>query len=202
VSIRPGWFYHAAEDARVRTPANLVELYYSSVGRGASFLLNLAPDRRGRIPAQDVAALAGFRQILDATFKKNLARGAKVRASNVRGGSDSRFAAANVLDGSRASYWSTEDGIKTPELVLDFGREVSFNVVRIREFLPLGQRIESFVFDRWEGDRWTEFASGTSIGNCRLLRVTKLNTSRLRLRVTGAAACPAISEVSLFAEPN
>lgn len=202
VSIRPGWFYHSAEDGRVRTAANLVELYYSSVGRGASFLLNLAPDRRGRIPEKDINALAGFRRFLDATFKKNLAREAKAKASNVRGGSDRRFAATNVQDDSRASYWSTDDGIKTPELVLEFKGEISFNVVRIREFLPLGQRIEAFALDKWENDRWTEFAGGTSVGNCRLVRVPRLTTSKVRLRITKGAACPAISEVGLFAEPK
>jgi alpha-L-fucosidase len=202
VSIRPGWFYHSAEDGRVRAATNLVELYYSSVGRGASFLLNLAPDRRGRIPEQDIKALAGFRRILDATFKRNLARGAKTTATNVRGGSSRNFSAANVLDDSRASYWSTDDGIKTPELVLEFAGEVSFNVVRIREFLPLGQRIEEFALDKWENDRWTEFARGTSVGNSRLVRMSELTTSKVRLRITRSAACPAISEVGLFAEPK
>ncbi|MEZ4904577.1 MAG: hypothetical protein R2822_23935 [Spirosomataceae bacterium] len=33
VSIRPGWFYHAKEDAKVRTPENLFDIYLTSVGR-------------------------------------------------------------------------------------------------------------------------------------------------------------------------
>src|SRR5208282_6245215 len=57
VSIRPGWFYHSREDNQVKTPRQLVELYYNSVGRGASFLLNVPPDRRGQISKNDLDSL-------------------------------------------------------------------------------------------------------------------------------------------------
>jgi alpha-L-fucosidase len=201
VSIRPGWFYHAREDDKVRTAQNLVDLYYSSVGRGASLLLNLAPDRRGRIPDVDVKSLGEFRRLLDATFSKDLAQGARVNASNVRGG-DRRFAPENVIDRRRDTYWATDDQVKTPELILDLGREATFNVVRLREHLPLGQRVEAFALDRWQDGQWKEFAVGTSVGNSRLVRVKPITTSKVRLRITQAPVCPAIAELALFAEPK
>jgi len=202
VSIRPGWFYHKNEDGQVKTPQQLVDLYYSSVGRGASFLLNLPPDRRGRIPDADVAALAGFRRIIDATFGANLAAGARVTASNWRGGRDRRFAPGNVLDVSRITYWATDDGVTTPSLTLDLPNAVTFNVARVREHLPLGQRIDAVGLDQWQNGQWVEFATATSIGNCRLIRAPSITTSRVRLRVTQAAVCPAISEFGLFSEPS
>jgi alpha-L-fucosidase len=201
VSIRPGWFYHASEDSKVRTPAQLVDLYYASVGRGASFLLNLPPDRRGRIPDADVQSLREFHRIIESTFANNLAAGSKISASNTRGGGgDSRFAPQNVLDGKRATYWATDDAVTTPELILDLGKEVTFNVVRLREFLPLGQRIEAFALDQWKNGQWIEFASGTSIGNCRLIRGATITTGKVRLRITQSPVCPAISELSLYIE--
>jgi len=202
VSIRPGWFYHQAEDSRVRSARNLVDLYYSSVGRGASLLLNLAPDRRGQISAPDVESLREFRRLMDATFVKDLARGAKASASNTRGSGDPRFSAHNVIDGRGDTYWSTDDQSKTPELILDLGREVTFNVVRLREYLPLGQRVEAFAVDAWQNGQWQEFASGTSIGNCRLVRGKFVTTMKVRLRITQAPVCPAIAELGLFAEPK
>jgi len=201
VSIRPGWFYHAQEDSRVRTAQNLVDLYYSSVGRGASLLLNLPPDRRGRIHEQDVKSLIEFRRILDATFAKDFAQTATVSASNVRGrNSDGRFLPSNATDGKRDTYWASDDQIKTPELVLDFGRDATFNVVRLREYLPLGQRVEGFALDEWRDGQWIEFASGTSIGNCRLVRGKPVTTSKVRLRIRQASVCPAIAELAIFAE--
>ncbi len=74
VSIRPGWFYHASEDGRVKTAAQLEDIYYKSVGRGACLNLNIPPDRRGQIHGDDVAALRAFRALLDATFAHDLAR--------------------------------------------------------------------------------------------------------------------------------
>lgn len=96
-----------------------------------------------------------------------------------------------MLDHKRATYWSTEDTITTPELVLDLGKPTTFNVVSLREYLPLGQRIDAFALDRWQDGKWTEFTKGTSIGNRRLLRFDSLTTDKVRLRITQAAACPA-----------
>lgn len=200
VSIRPGWFYHAQEDTKVRTAQNLVDIYYASVGRGASMLLNLPPDRRGRINENDQRSLQEFRRILDATFANDLARGASISASNVRGDGDRRFLPQNVIDKSRDSYWASDDNELTPELVLEFKHEITFNVVRLREYLPLGQRVEAFAVDVWRAGKWTEFGTGTSIGNCRLLRKQPATTSKVRLRILQAAACPAISEFGLYAE--
>ena len=202
VSIRSGWFYHAQEDTKVRTAQNLVDIYYASVGRGASLLLNLPPDRRGQINENDEASLHEFRRILDATFANDLARGASISASNVRGHGDRRFLPQHLIDDRRDSYWATDDNVLAPEVVLEFKHEITFNVVRLREYLPLGQRVEAFAVDVWRDGKWTEFGTGTSIGNCRLLRQHPATTSKVRLRILKAAACPAISELALFSEPK
>ncbi|HEY2017372.1 MAG TPA: alpha-L-fucosidase, partial [Bryobacteraceae bacterium] len=73
VSIRPGWFWHEKENARVKTPAQLIDLYYKSVGRGANLLLNVPPNREGLLSPEDVASLKAFGEYRRATFGKNLA---------------------------------------------------------------------------------------------------------------------------------
>lgn len=197
VSIRPGWFYHTEEDDKVRDPADLLDLYFRSVGRGASLLLNLPPDRRGLVHANDVAALKGFRDRLESLFAVNLARGAKATSDNVRGGS-AVFAAARVLDGDGETYWATDDDVRTCRLVLDLGRSATVRVISLREHLPLGQRVRSFAVDAWSEGRWAEIARAESIGSRRLLRVPAVATSRLRLRILAAAACPAIGEFAAY----
>ena len=197
VSIRPGWFFHRRENSLVRDPQNLLDLYFKSVGRGASLLLNLPPDRRGRIHHRDVESLLGFRQALERIFAVDLAKCARASASQYRGtGAD--YAPGRALDGRATTYWSTEDDVMQAELVLDFDWPVTFNLVSLREHLPLGQRIDAFAIDAWVGGGWKQLHRGEAIGNRRLVRLERVTTERVRLRILRAAACPAIQELSLF----
>jgi alpha-L-fucosidase len=200
VSIRPGWFYHPNEDAAVKTPEQLVDIYYKSVGRGANLLLNLPPDRRGRIHELDVAALRGMRQILDSTFERNLALEAKISASNTRG-KDERFSPRMLLDGESNTYWCTDDDLTNPEVVLQWNEQVTFDVVTVSENVQLGQRVEEIAIDAWTGDSWQEVATATSIGAQRLLRFPTVTTTGLRLRVTKSPVCPALAELGVFKQP-
>jgi len=201
VSIRPGWFYHAAQDDKVRSPENLLDLYFKSVGRGASFLLNLPPDTRGQLHEQDVRSLLGFRNRLAEIFGTDLAKHGRAMADNVRG-NNPVFSPDNLLDGNPGTYWSTDDGVTRAEVVLEFPAPVSFNVVRLREFLPLGQRAERFALDVDRNGQWEEYAQGTAIGNRRLVRGTTCTTNRVRLRICEGPVCPAISEMAVFLDPK
>jgi alpha-L-fucosidase len=201
VSIRPGWFYHAKEDGRVKAPAQLLDIYYQSVGRGACLNLNLPPDRRGRIHENDVAVLDEFRRFLDATFARDLVREAKLEASAVRGAA-AEYGAEALADGRQDTYWATDDGVRTAQIEARWPGPTVFNVVALREALPLGQRIEAFGLDRWEDGHWVEFARGTSIGNRRLVRTSAVTSDRLRLRITQAAASPALAEFGVYLEPE
>jgi alpha-L-fucosidase len=200
VSIRPGWFYHEREDAKVKTPRQLLDFYYASVGRGATLLLNLPPDRRGQLHETDVKSLLEFRRLRDTTFERDLAAQAKVTGSSTRGGAK-EFAPGNLTDQKRDTYWATDDRATTPEVTFEWPQPVRFNVVSLREYLTLGQRIEAFALDQWKDGAWIEFTSGTSIGNRRLLRIDDITTDRVRLRITQSSVCPALSEVGFFAEP-
>ncbi|MGD0456608.1 MAG: alpha-L-fucosidase [Terriglobia bacterium] len=200
VSIRPGWFWHEKDDSKVKSPRELADLYFKSVGRGANLLLNVPPDRRGRLNEADLASLRGFGEWRNATFASNLARRARLKASNIRGGS-AKYAPENLLDGDPSTYWATDDSVNTPELQLEFSRPVTFNVIRVRECLRLGQRVESLEIDANRGHDWYKIAAATSVGNCRLIRTAQLvTTNRLRLRITNAPVCPALSDFRLFLE--
>jgi len=201
VSIRPGWFWHENENAKVKTAAEIRDLYYLSVGRGANLLLNVPPNRDGRLQAEDVAALQGFGAYRRATFGKNLVVGAKATASNVRG-NDPGYGAANLLDGRSDTYWATDDGILAAETIFDLGRAATFTVIRLREAIRLGQRVDAVAVDRWDAGKWEPLAAATSIGARRLIRMDRpVTAARLRLRVTQASASPVLAEFAVFAEP-
>jgi alpha-L-fucosidase len=87
---------------------------------------------------------------------------------------------------------------KRDGMVVELGRPVAFNIVRLREDIRLGQRVDAFELDAWRDGGWQKFAEGTSIGACRIVR-TDAHTSRVRLRVTEAPAEPAIAEIGVYA---
>lgn len=199
VSIRPGWFWHESQNSKVKTPEELINLYFDSVGRGASFLLNVPPNSKGLIEQSDAASLAEYHQRLQRMFADDLAKSARLQPSNVREAS-ARFSAQNLVDGDRTTYWATDDSETLPHLIADFGTAKQIGIIRLREAIPLGQRIGSFAIDEWQQGNWKEIAKGTSIGACRLIRLAEpVETSKLRLRITESPVCVALSELGVFA---
>ena len=201
VSIRPGWFYHAKQDGRVKTVDELLEIYYSSVGNGCNLLLNIPPDRRGRFHEVDCERLLGLRKALDATFDTDLAHGKTVTASDIRG-DDPQFSADKLTDGDRNSYWAADDDVRTAELTVELGKAVQLNRVRLQEYIQLGQRIDAFAVDARLDGRWQEIATGTTIGPRRILRTPTVAANAVRLRITGSRACPTISTLELYQAKN
>lgn len=207
VPLRPGWFYHPAQDGQAKSPYTLLDLYYKSVGRGANLDLGLAPNRDGILHADDVRSLAGFGELLKTIFSDNLASGAVISASNTRGRNAAKYGTSFLTDKDRYSYWATDDDVLTPQLTIDLKQPQTFNVIRLRENIRLGQRITSFAIDVFEeaeteASGWKEIATATSIGANRLIRLPQnITAAKLRLRITGANACIALSDFGLFKEP-
>ena len=201
VSIRPGWFWHENENARVKTPAQLIDLFYKSVGRGANLLLNVPPNRDGRLQPEDLVSLRGFWSYVEGTFGEDLAIKARVSASNFRG-KDMTYGPANMIVRKPRIAWATDDAVHVADAVFDFRRAITFDVIVVKEDIRYGQRVDAFAVERWNGGSWEQVASGTSIGPRRFLRLDKpVTAARVRLRVTQASASPVLSQFSLFAEP-
>lgn len=200
VPLRPGWFYHAEQDDQVKTPDQLFDIYLKSVGRGAAFNLGLAPMPEGILHPTDVAVLEAFGKKITETFAHNLAEGASFDASNVRDGHDRHFGPTNLIDDDRYTYWATDDGVTNPELIVELGEETTFDIIRIRENIKLGQRLDSVWVDEWRTDAWLPLASATSIGANRLIKLEKpITAKRLRLRIFAPVAI-AVSDFGLFRE--
>jgi alpha-L-fucosidase len=197
VSIRPGWFWHEKENERVKSPRQLMDLYYKSVGRGANFLLNVPPDRRGLLHEADVASLKGFGRMLKDTFATNIAAGGKaVSEDSLRG-----YGADRLIDGKPHTFWAAREGAREAAVEIEPGSGTLFNVIRIREAIELGQRIGAISVDaRLDGD-WKTIASATSVGACRIIKLDDpVRSHKVRLRVTDASAAPALSEFGLYLE--
>lgn len=202
VPHRPGWFYHADQDHLVKSPDELFDLYLKSVGRGAAFNLGLAPNMDGVLHDNDVASLKAFGEKITKTFKENLAKRATFNASNIRHGRGKHFSTVNLLDNDRFTYWATDDDVTDPELIVQLPKPTSFDIIRLRENIRLGQRLDSVLIDVWQDDSWYPIASATSIGANRLIRLEKpVTAQRLRLRLFAPVAV-ALSDFGLFREAH
>jgi alpha-L-fucosidase len=197
VSIRPGWFYHANEDDKVKSAEQLFDIYLSSVGRGSTLLLNIPPDQRGLFHERDVEALRGYKKLLDTEFAKNLAFKANIKADSFRGNSP-LFAASNLSDGNKETYWATNDGQLSGSFELDLGKVSTVKYVTIQEYIKLGQRVKKFTVEAWKDGKWTKVADGTTIGYKRIFKIDPVQTSKIRVTILDSKACPAISNVEVY----
>jgi len=197
VSIRPGWFYHPAEDGRVKPLDRLVEIYEQSVGRGANLLLNIPPDRRGLIPDVDAARLREFGATIAATYKTDLARDARASSPATRGHA-ALFDASRVNDGDPSTYWATDDGVTSGAVELEWRQPVEFSRLVLQEAIALGQRVERWNAEALVDGQWTPIADGTTIGHKRIARVRPIATTRLRVTIAQSRACPVISTIGVY----
>ena len=201
VSIRPGWYYHADQDELVKSPDHLELIYYESVGRNANLLLNLPVDKRGLVHPNDSTALMDLKSRLDATFTKNLISGASGTADAIRGNAKS-YGAAQLTDGNYDTYWTTDDGITQASAELSWSAPITANVLALQEYIPLGQRIDSFSVEVWSDHAWMEVARGSTIGYKRMVNLPALPITKLRINILSAMAAPVLSEAALYFRPH
>lgn len=192
--ILSGWFWNAQK--HVRTAADLVNIYYTSVGRNGNMLLNLSPDTRGLIPDNQLAHLRLMAQVIDETFAKDLAKGGKLTADT----STKANSPSLALDGNLDTWWEAAPGHTAATVTLTLPEPVTFDVVSLQEAVDhRGQRIESFSVDVWDGSKWEQKDEQTTVGHKRLLRWdSPVTTDRVRIRITGARLEPTLAEVGLF----
>ena len=201
VSIRPGWFYHPSEDHKVKTLPHLLDIYYNSIGRNSSLLINFPVDTRGLIHEKDVEQIQKLAAAIQADFAENLASGAKAKASNVRGNSNV-FSANNVLDGNPDTYWCTDDKVVSAFMDINFKDETEVNRFLIQEDIRLGQRVKKFRLLAKVNDDWVTLANETTIGRKRILRFPNVKTKTLKLSILDSKASPVISNIEVYKAPK
>lgn len=196
VSIRPGWFWRASEDSKVKSVEKLLDIWYGSVGRGANLLLNVPPNSDGLISDVDVRRLREFDGALKGEFAHEVTP-SSVSPAYLTGresiGEVKGHPLSNLIDGKDSTYW-TQDGIEGIILQFDFSHPVSISRVALREPLTVGQSIASFQVLR---DRRV-CASGTTVGNRRIVRFQASPTRQLSIRITGFRGRPALSDVRFY----
>jgi alpha-L-fucosidase len=187
-----GWFYDPTD--RVKTPKELLAIYYTSVGRGGIFLMNVPPSPEGIIGPAEVASIEGFTALREKVFGNNLAQGATAQASDSRG---KGYEAQRMLDSDYDSYYAATDGVKEVDLEVFLNGDKTFNRVILQEYIPLGQRVESFQVEVHENGEWTAWEEGTTIGHKRILPGRTVTADAVRIHIK-AMACPVLNGFGLY----
>ena len=196
-SIRPGWFWHAAEDSQVKTADQLLGLYFDSVGRNSLLRVNVPPDTRGLLADPDVAALNQLGLTIATLYRTNVAAGRPASADSVFDDL-AAYAASSALDGRLDTFWAASAGQTTARLEIDLEGTQTFDLISLQEPIALGERATGYHVDARANGTWTTIASGTAIGERKLYQVSPVTADRVALVITAARAAPAISELGFY----
>lgn len=197
VSIRPGWFYHTAQDGAVKSLSTLTnDIFFRSVGMSIPLLLNVPPNREGKFHANDSTSLIRLGNAVRNTFSQNLINPQMTATASASRGAG--FEASKAIDGNYDTYWTMTDGQTTGTLTIDFGRTIEMDVIKIQEYLPLGQRISGFKTEVEVYGQWREFGSGQTIGYQRMIKGMLMPVNKVRLTITSSLAVPLICNLEVF----
>ncbi|MEG1718842.1 MAG: alpha-L-fucosidase [Clostridia bacterium] len=175
VSIRPGWFYHEMEDKKVRSLDDLLNIYYSSVGSNAQLLLNIPPDKNGRINDVDAERIEEFGRYLKRAFEKNLAK------------------TTNTAITKEGDCYTLD--IKLSE-------KSDINLIMLTEDITKGQKVDSFKILAKVENEYKELASCRTIGYKKILPLEKVWTDEVKIVITKSRGIPTISSFGVYNAPT
>lgn len=193
VSIRPGWFWHEAENDKVKTIEKLLDIFFSSVGRNSLLLLNIPPDTRGLIHENDVAVLKEWSHVRDQIFEHNLISDTGTSLVCHSKAIPQSFLNDNTISTDAEIRDDLPAGIE-----ITFNSPRQFDILMLQENIRKGQHIEKFHLEVFTGGKWVTVSSGTTVGYKRLLRFEAVTTDKVRLIIEESRGVPALAEIGLF----
>lgn len=194
MSIRPGWFYHTAEDERVHSLERLLNVYMNSVGGNCTFLLNVPPTTEGLIHENDVKRLEELGNAIRERFAHNLAEKAVFSSDCC----DGEHTAECMHEHGYDTYFATEDGVNQTEITVDLPEETLVSYVVLQENILLGQRIEKFRIIAEENGEEKEVYSGTTVGYKKIAALNPVKTKKLKIQVTDARVSVTLSFLGIY----
>lgn len=194
-SIRKGWFYHESDDYSVKPLSKLMDIYYSSVGANASFLLNIPPTPEGKIHEKDVETLLSMGAQLEIDFNENLAEGSVITDNRHL---DEKHTGQMALSEYPDSYWHSGDDPEGAELILDLGDEYDIDKIVLGEHIKTGQQIEAFTLYAQIKGKWKKIAKETVIGHKRICRFNEIRVRYFKLVINKARCFATISKFEAY----
>jgi len=177
-SIRPGWFYHDAENEHVKSLSKLMDTYYKSVGRNSTLLLNFPIAPNGRIHPNDSLRGIAFKKMIDEVFVKG-----------------------KVVSKMKQSGPSTILDFGKPTSINRFLAEEDIaQGQRVRKF-----SLEAEVDGKWQPlkDALVDEGDGlTTIGHRRIICFPTIKATKLRFTILDSKCEPIIKKLGVYLAPE
>ena len=193
-SIRPGWFYHEEEDDKVRSLEELSQIYFHSVGGNGTFLLNIPPNKNGLFAKEDIDRLKELGEFLKTAFRNNLMEDAVLLVDSYKDGCNIE----NVREPGYDSYFSTEEGVASCVIDIQFNEEKIINYLVLQENIELSQRVEGFSVKAEVDGIMEEIYYGKVIGYKHIAQLKGIRTKCLRINILDARVCPTLSFIGIY----
>lgn len=189
VSIRPGWFYHAEQDDMVRSPQNLIDLWFSSNGSNAGLLLNLPPDKRGLVHENDVKSIIEFNNMLKKCLDVNLAKNSKITADSEREGAYAKY----LLEKNK--FYSPSG--KKAEIYVALDGKKEFNTFIIGEEISLGHKVNYIKVSAFLESEYKTLFEREIVGYKLAERFDVIKTDKIKIEIS-ALDTPALRDFGLY----
>ncbi len=215
LSSRWNWF-QKTEQLPVRSLDELQELFYWCTDNDNSLVINVPPDKTGRIREYEALTVIELGKRLGISANKPLPKnGAFISllqpasATSVFTDTIMTYRVSFVNDGNLDSRWMAADTLA--EITIDLNPAEAFNKISIFEYpdtknLPDGfsqlrtGRIQTYTIDIMADGQWKTIYLGTEpMGDCKVIRFPKTyRTRQLRCKILKATAPPSIYELSVM----
>ena len=194
-SLRKGWFYHESEDYSLKSLSKLTEIYYNSVGANGSFLLNLSPNKEGKICERDVEAMLSLGAQLEIDFNENLAEGSVITDNRHL---DEAHCGQMALSDNTEEYWHSGNNPDGSELILDLGDDSDIDKIVLAEHIRTGQQIEKYSVYLLLDNKWKRVSEGTVIGHKRICRFKEQRVQFIKVVIEQARCFATLSKFEAY----
>ena len=194
VSIRPGWYYHADQDSKVKSPDSLMKIYVASVGRNSNLLLNIPVDRRGLIHPNDSISMIGFKQLRDKGLVNLLLKNDQISTSSNHSGKS----IAELIDKNTKTFWAANKADQSPLININLQTPKLINAIMIQEPIFMGQRIIQFKVLLTDENGAKEEIICQTIGNKRIVTFKQRKVKNIEIEFLKSRGQVLISNVELL----
>ena len=200
VSIRKGWFYHGRFNHQIKSDQQLHGIYHASVGRGATLLLNVPPDKTGQIADREAQALRTLGERLATEYQTNLLTPDRVTVSASSHLNPERYPVSHLLAPER-SYWAAATNDLQASIEFSFHKPTAIDRIVLQEGIEFGQRIGQTKVEGFSGETWQTLAGLSCIGHKQILQIPTCVVEKLRITCVQPQANPVLRHIAAYRIP-